>query len=112
MARKQVWPVEGLLAAMMRTPIGSLWVVVQFVTSAVLGASEDLSEPKSQLRCAHTLYRRSAYLVATGVLASMYALALLGLANAVGGGGVCNGQRNLRLRAAAHSVLTAHHGGW
>jgi hypothetical protein len=41
----------------------------------------------------------------------MYTLALLGLANAVGGGGVCNWQRDVCLRAAAHSVLAAHHGG-
>lgn len=41
-ARKQIWAVEGLLAAMVRTPIGRLWVVVQFVTSPVLGAGEDL----------------------------------------------------------------------
>jgi hypothetical protein len=41
-ARKQIWPVEGLLAAKVCTPVRSLWVVVQFVTSPVLGAGKDL----------------------------------------------------------------------
>lgn len=54
-ARKQIWPMEGLLATGVCTPVGSLWVVVQFVTSPVLGAGEDLKyKLGSQLRFAQT----------------------------------------------------------
>jgi hypothetical protein len=102
---------EGLLAAMVRTPVGSLRVVVQFVTSPVLGAGEDLDRELRVSFDARMIVSTSTHLVATGIFASMYTLALLCFANAVGGGGVCNGQRNLRLRAAAHSVLAAHHDG-
>jgi hypothetical protein len=85
--------------------------MVQFVTSPVLGAGEDLGCGFGVSFIAHKLISTSAYLVATGILASMYALALLCLANSVGGGGVCDRQRKLCLRAVAHSVLAAHHGG-
>lgn len=54
---------------------------------------------------------RSAYLVAPRELASMYALALLRLADAVGGRSVSDGQRDLSLGAAAHVALAADHGG-
>jgi len=42
MARKKIWTVESFLAASVCTTIGGFRVVVQFMASAVLGASEDL----------------------------------------------------------------------
>lgn len=42
MARKKIWTVEGFLAASMCTTVGGFRIVVQFMASAVLGASEDL----------------------------------------------------------------------
>lgn len=53
----------------------------------------------------------SAYLVASREFTSVHTLALLRLADAVGGRSVGDGQRNLFLRAAAHVALAAHHGG-
>lgn len=41
----------------------------------------------------------------------MHALALLGFADAVGGGCVGDRHWDLGLRAAAHSALAANHGG-
>lgn len=41
-SRKQIWAVEGLLATGVCAAVGSFWVVVQFMASAVLGTSKDL----------------------------------------------------------------------
>lgn len=56
--RKEVGPVKGLLTARVCTPVGSLWIVVQFVASPVLGASEDLDYKLwGQLHFAHACMR-------------------------------------------------------
>ena len=56
--RKGIRPVKGLLTARVCTPVGSLWIVVQFVASPVLGASEDLDyKLRGQLHFAHVCTR-------------------------------------------------------
>lgn len=91
MARKKIWTVEGFLAASMCTTVGGFRIVVQFMASAVLGASEDLATPRK--------------------FTSMYALSLLRLADTVGSRSIGDRRGNFSLRAVAHSVLAANHGG-
>lgn len=62
---------------------GRLGVVIQLVTAPVLCAGEDF--------------------IAAGKLAGMDSFALLCLADAMGGGGVCDGEGNV-----SHGVCSAH----
>lgn len=90
--------------------------MVQFMASAVLGTSKDLCgeeiESVDVLLNIWLIFGQAhfKYLVATGVLAGVDTLALLCFADAVGGGSVGDGHRNLSLRARTHSVLAANHG--
>lgn len=100
---------ESLLATGVGAAVGSFGVVVELMASAVLGASEDLRNEVSFDIYFLGVYCKSAYLVATGVFASVHPLALLGLADAVGGGSVGDRHGDLGLRASAHGVLAANH---
>lgn len=110
-ARQQIGPVEGLLAATICTRVGGFGVVVQFMASAVLGAGKDLVAIGINRLRRRIRNREGAYLAASGKFTRMNALSLLCLTDAVGCGSIGNGGGNIGLRAAAHGVLAANHGG-